>query len=278
MESSPRNGTPELLAPAGGLAAVPAALSAGADAVYVGARGWSRGGPRRGLSPEEISAAARECRRRGARLQVAFNTVPGSTELSDFLSALGRCRGEGIAAVILSDPGVIRLAAREFPDLPICASVGVSALNPPEAIFYRDLGASALVLPTAVSCEEVPAIKAACGLKVEVFLRCRAEFIVQGKCGLSGYAREAEWPAGRPGLAAAGPPSSAKRGGRCFLVCAALPVDRTPYTIEEELAGWIAAGVDAFKIEGRDLPPEKLFALVSRLRAKLDTAIAVAHR
>jgi collagenase-like PrtC family protease len=122
--------------------------------------------------------------------------------------------------------------------------------------------------------EEVPAIKAASGLRVEVFLRCRAEFIVQGKCGLSGYLREAGAPAERPGLAAAGPPSSAKRGGRCFLACAALAADRTPYTIEEEIADWIAAGVDAFKIEGRDLPPEKLFPLVSRLRRKLDRAIA----
>ncbi|NJD63335.1 MAG: U32 family peptidase [Deltaproteobacteria bacterium] len=277
MESSPRNGTPELLAPAGSLAAVPAALSAGADAVYVGARGFSRGGPRRGLSPEEISAAARECRRRGALLQVALNTVPGPAELPGFLSVLRRIRGDGIAAAILSDPGVIRLAAREFPDLPICASVGVSALNPSEALFYRELGARALVLPTAVSREEVPAIKAACGLKVEVFLRCRAEFIVQGKCGLSGYARESEPPAEPPGPAAAGPPSSAKRGGRCFLVCSALSVDRTPYSIETELADWIAAGVDAFKIEGRDLPPEKLFSLVSRLRGKLDSAIAAAR-
>ncbi|MBF8259138.1 MAG: hypothetical protein HW377_1512, partial [Actinobacteria bacterium] len=77
----------------------------------------------------------------------------------------------------------------------------------------------------------------------------------------------------RPELAAAGPPSSAKRGGRCFLVCAALPVDRTPYSIEEELPAWIRAGVDVFKIEGRDLPVDKLVTLVSRIRGKIDAAI-----
>ena len=274
MESRSPVVTPKLLAPAGSRAAVSAALSAGADAVYVGARGWSRGGPRVGLSPEEVSGAARECRSRGATLHVALNTVPGAGELPDFLSALRRCRGDGIETVILSDPGVISLAAREFPDLSLCASVGVSALNPSEALFYRELGASSVVLPTAVSREEVPAIKAASGLRVEVFLRCRAEFIVQGKCGLSGYARELEGSAEHPGIGAAGPPSSAKRRGRCFLVCAALPFDRTPYSIEGELIDWIAAGVDAFKIEGRDLPPEKLFPLVSRLRRKLDAAIA----
>jgi putative protease len=278
MKTRPRIGTPKLLAPAGGRAAVSAALSAGADAVYVGARGWSRGGPRSGLSPEEISAAARECRERGADLHVAMNVVPGAAELPDFLSALRRYVGDGIGTVILSDPGVISLVSRELPGLDLCASVGVSALNPSEALFYRELGASRVVLPTAVSLEEVPPIKAVSGLRVEVFIRCRAEFLLQGKCGLSGYAREAEGPAERPGLAAAGPPSSAKRGGRCFLVCGALPVGRAAYTIEDELAGWVAAGVDAFKIEGRDLPPERLFALVSRLRGKLDAAIAAAQR
>ena len=278
MESSFRTGHPDLLAPAGSGAAVPAAFDAGADAVYVGARGWSRGEPRAGLSPGEISRAAREASRRGAGLHVALNVVPGAAELPDFLSSLRRFRDDGIGTVILSDPGVIALAAREFPDLALCASVGVSALNASEALFYRDLGASAVVLPTAVPREEIPVIKAASGLRVEVFLRCRAEFILQGKCGLSGYVREAGAPPERPGLSAAGPPSSAKRGGRCFLACAALPVDRTPYSIEEELADWIAAGVDAFKIEGRDLPPEKLIPLVSRLRKKLDAAIAAAHR
>ena len=273
MDSRAGTAPPQLLSPAGSLAAVSAAIEAGADAVYVGARGWSRGGPKVGLSPGEISLAARECGRRAAELHVAFNVVPGAGELPAFLSALGGCRENGIGTVILSDPGVISLAVREFPDLAVCASVGVSALNASEALFYRDLGAAAIVLPTAVPLAEVPAIKAASGLRVEVFLRCRAEFILQGKCGLSGYAREARAPEERPGLSAAGPPSSGKRGGRCFLACAALPVDRTPYTIEDEIADWIAAGADAFKIEGRDLPPDKLFPLVSRLRGKLDAAL-----
>lgn len=277
MEFPARNLTPDLLAPAGSRAAVGAALSAGADAVYVGARGFCRGGPRVGLSHEEIDDAVREARRSGRTLQAAFNTVPGASELPAFLSAVRRCRDGGVRTVILSDPGVMAFVARELPDMAICASVGVSALNPSEALFYRDLGANAVVLPTAVTREEVPAIKAACGLRIEVFVRCRAEFIVQGKCGLSGYAREGGEIPERPRLGEAGPPSSAKRGGRCFMACAALPIDRTPYSIEEELPLWIGAGIDAFKIEGRDLPPDRLSPLVARLRRKLDAAITAAR-
>ena len=134
------------------------------------------------------------------------------------------------------------------------------------AIFFRR--------PPAATSACSSSIRSACRrARPRVFVRCRAEFILQGKCGLSGYAREAGGIAERPKLAAAGPPSSAKRAGRCFLACAALPIDRTPYSIEEELADWIAAGVDAFKIEGRGLPADKLVTLVSRIRNKLDEAI-----
>lgn len=265
---------PELLAPAGSVDAVRAVLSAGADAVYVGVRGWSRGGPRAGLSADGISAAVRECRAAGASLQAALNTTPAAGEVPAFLSAVGMCRDEGVGTVILSDPGVIALVAREFPSLSICASVGAATLNPPEAVFYRELGARTVVLPTAVARDEVSAIKEASGLRVEVFVHCRPEFIVHGKCGLSGYVRTAGRIPERPGLEGSGPPSSAKRGGRCFLACASFPVDRTPHSIEEDLPGWIAAGADAFKIEGRERSPETLAAMVRRVRRKLDTALS----
>ncbi len=278
MHTTGAGKNPELLAPAGSVEAVRAVLSAGADAVYVGVRGWSRGGPRAGLSREGISEALRECRRAGAGLQAALNTVPAAGEVEAFLSAVRMCRDEGVGTVILSEPGVIPLVAREFPSLSICASVGTSTLNPQEAVFYRELGARTVVLPTAISREEIPAIKAASGLRVEVFVVCRPEFILHGKCGLSGYALPGEEIPDRPDLAGAGSPSSAKRGGRCFLACSPLPVVRSPYSIEGELPGWIEAGVDAFKVEGRRRTPEALSAVVSRIRKKLDEALSVRPR
>jgi putative protease len=278
MGQGPRTGTPILLAPAGRPDAVPAVLSAGADAVYVGAKGYGRGGPRVGFTAQEIASAAAVCRRAGAVLSVAFNTVPAAAETRGFLDALRRCVDDGVEEAILSDIGVIALARGEFPRLAICASVGVSTLNPSDALFYREMGADAVVLPTAVACGEVPAIKAACGLRIEAFVRCRAELVLQGKCGLSGYAREGGENSLRPEMAGAGPPSSAKRGGRCFLVCRAAGLDRTPYSIEEELPSWIAAGVDVFKLEGRELPPDKLFPIVARIRRKLDAAIDAVSR
>lgn len=267
---------PRLLAPAGSLAALEAVLAAGADAVYAGARDWSREGPAAGLSERQAERAADSCRRAGAPFQVAFNTIPGRSELSDFLDAVRRYRDAGAGTVILNDAGVISRVRGEFPAIGICASVGVSTLNPDDALFFREIGADALVLPTVVRHAEVPAIKTKSGLSVEVFVHCRAEPIVQGRCALSGYARVAAGPPARPGLAQAGPASSAKRGGRCFLVCRGLPVRREAHSIEDDLAPWVLAGVDAFKVQGRELAPDKLGALIARLRGKLDAAIAAA--
>ncbi len=283
MESRKSTGHPILLAPAGSRAAVAAVLAAGADAVYAGAGAWGRGGAQTGLADADLLAAAAECRAAGASLQVALNTVPAAADLPRFLAAARRLRDGGVETAILSDPGAIALVRRDCPGLQICASVGVSTLNPAEAQFYRELGADAVVLPTALGPEEIPPIKAASGLFVEVFAYGRPEFIIHGKCGLPGYLREAPTPGSGGGAPAAGRTAamgdagrlaSAKRTGRCGLVCRALPVPRENRSIEDELPVWIAAGADAFKIEGRDLPPEKVGPIVARFREKLDAAIA----
>ena len=255
--------SPILLAPAGSLPAVEAALSAGADAVYVGVRSLSRGG-RTGLSPEAVGAAVSACRRAGARLHAAINAIPSSGELPAFLASLHRLRDAGVDEVILNDPGVIALARREIPGWTICASVGLSVLNPEDARAYRDLGVDAVVLPSAVRPEEIPPIKKASGLRIEVFAYCRPEFLLHGKCGLTGYVVSGD----------GGGTASAKRGGSCRLVCRNLPVPAAAHSLEDELPVWIAAGADVFKIEGRELSPPAVAALVARFREKLDAARA----
>jgi putative protease len=256
--------SPILLAPAGSLPAVEAALSAGADAVYVGVRSLSRGGRRTGFSPEAVGAAVSACRRAGARLHAAMNAIPSSGELPAFLASLHRLRDAGIDEVILNDPGVIALARREIPGWPICASVGLSVLNPEDARAYRDLGVDAVVLPSAVRPEEIPPIKKASGLRIEVFAYCRPEFLLHGKCGLTGYVVSGD----------GGGTASAKRGGSCRLVCRNLPVPASAHSLEDDLPVWIAAGADVFKIEGRELSPPAVAALVARFRRKLDAACA----
>jgi putative protease len=263
MAFPPTRPRPILLAPAGSLPAVAAALAAGADAVYAGVRTLSRGG-RTGLPAGDVAAAVGACRRAGARFHAAVNAVPASGGIARFVAAVRRLRDEGVDEAILNDPGVIALVRREFPDLSLCASVGLSAMNPEDARAYRELGADAVVLPSAVRPEEVPAIREASGLRIEVFAWCRAEFLLHGKCGLTAYASE-----GGGGAAV-----SPKRGESCRLVCRTLPLPSAPHSIEDALSAWVAAGVDVFKIEGRELSPAAVAAMVGRFRRKLDAVLS----
>ena len=63
-------------------------------------------------------------------------------------------------------------------------------------------------------------------------------------------------------------------GGSCRFVCRTLPVPAAPRSLEDELPVWIAAGADVFKIEGRELSPPAVAALVIRFRRKMDAACA----
>ena len=69
--------------------------------------------------------------------------------------------------------------------------------------------------------------------------------------------------------------ASAKRGGSCRLVCRNLTVPAAAHSLEDELPVWIDAGADVFKIEGRELSPRAVAALVARFREKLDAARAI---
>src|SRR5262245_9909721 len=95
-----------LLAPGGSPQAVAAALDAGADAVYVGLRGWSRGGARNELEWPEIQAAARLVGARRAELQVALNTIPRPHEMALFHATVPRLLDLGVRTIIVNDAGL----------------------------------------------------------------------------------------------------------------------------------------------------------------------------
>src|SRR5450759_4756515 len=90
---------PVLLAPAGSPEAVLAALDAGADAVYVGLAGWSRGGARGELGWDELVAAQREVASAGRKLQVALNTIPKPQERAQLFERVSDLLDLGIQEV-----------------------------------------------------------------------------------------------------------------------------------------------------------------------------------
>src|SRR5712691_747357 len=161
---------PVLLAPAGSPEAVRAALDAGADAVYVGLAGWSRGGARGELDWNELVAAQREVASVGRTLRVALNTIPKPQERAQLFDRIPALLDLGIQEVIVNDIGILAALRRRFPELLLTASIGCGAQTVADVAFFRKLGAHAVVLPGTVSPSEMRQIRAIGGISVEIMI------------------------------------------------------------------------------------------------------------
>jgi putative protease len=283
-----------LLAPAGSPEAVQAALDAGADAVYVGLKGWSRGGARGELTWEELVSCQRRAAGAGRGLQVALNIIPKPQDRVRLFERIPLLLDLGIQALIVNDIGILHALRRRFPVLRLTASIGCGAQTVADAGFLRDLGAHAVVLPGTVGPDEVREIRSVRGILIEVMIHMVEEFILLGKCWMPSYVHLR--PSPLPDVVQAGPvPEGADRGlrqtgsmkrggvGACFKIC------QQPWDLFEgnrrrdvrlfpgrqisrvaAVRAYVAAGADVLKLQGRSLAPQLLAPLVRRYRDMLD--------
>jgi putative protease len=268
---------PVLLAPAGNRAAVDAAIDAGADAIYVGLAGWSRGGARGEMDFEEIA----QVQRAGRPLHVAINTIPKPSERPRLFDAVAGLLDVGIEDVIVNDAGILATLRRRFPELRVTASIGCGALNAADVAFYRDLGAHAVVLPGTVSPEEMREIRSVRGIGIEIMLHMVEEFILLGKCWMPSYVHLKPTGERQTG--------SMKRGGvgACFRICQqpwelfdrGIRADTRFFPSRQisrlsDVAAYADAGADVLKLQGRSLPADLLASLVRRYREAIDSHAA----
>ncbi len=271
-----------LLAPAGNLEAAKQAFQAGADAVYVGLKGWSRGGARGEFDLEQLRLGIELAHDLGKKVQLAANIIPKPQERQRLLRQLAELADWGLHAVILNDVGFLREVRRKLPGLAVTASIGCGALNTSDALFYQDMGATALVLPGYVEPEEIAAVKAKASIQIEVMLHMVREFIQLGKCWMPSYLNFAAAEQGYRSQRLGG---SVKRGGvgSCFRICEqpwslwkdGVEADRRLFPSQQisqvaELGEFVDAGVDVIKIQGRSLPVEMVGAIIGTYRAAAD--------
>jgi putative protease len=283
-----------LLAPGGNSEAVQAALDAGADAVYVGLKGWSRGGSRAELTWEELVACQRRVGSRGRELQVALNIIPKPQERARLFQRIPPLLDLGIRTLIVNDLGFLQSLRRQFPALRLTASIGCGAQTVSDVAFFHALGADAVVLPGGVDPNDIGEIRAVRGIAIEVMVHMVEEFILLGKCWMPSYVhlKPSPLPEDTQGR---GSPEGAERGlrqtgsmkrggvGACFKICQrpweffekdrwvdtrVFPSRQISRTAEVE--AYVAAGADVLKLQGRSLSPEHLAPLVRRYRDLLD--------
>ena len=135
----------ELLAPAGSMEALKAAVSAGADAVYLGGAAFGARAYAKNLDEQEILSAIDYVHLRNRKLYLTVNTLLKEEELEEKLYPYLRPYYEqGLDAVIVQDMGVLKAVRSWFPDLDIHASTQMTVTGSAGARFLESLGATRL--------------------------------------------------------------------------------------------------------------------------------------
>ncbi|UCD47710.1 MAG: U32 family peptidase [Deltaproteobacteria bacterium] len=254
----------ELLASGGTVEMARAVLDSGADAVYVGAKGWSRRRAQYEMGDEEVIASARYAKSLGKVLRVAFNTLPASHEIPLLLAKAEKFVGAGVRDFILTDVGAMKALSERFPGVQIHASVGCTIVNAEDAWFYKEAGATQVVTECRVDREEMRKIRQEVGVGLEVLVHATTCFTYLGRCTMSSYTRQ-EWRFDDEGKNHfLGSPN---RGGLCYRVCltewdqrrgdgsleaGGLVLPNLAYFLVDDIPDLLDLGVDTIKIQGRE--------------------------
>ncbi len=279
MTSSPAKTAPprrpELLAPAGDLDCVRAAVENGADAIYFGLdAGFNARARATNISLDALDELMAFLHGRQVKGYVTLNTLVFPSELPGVEAIVRRVARAGVDAVLVQDLGLVRMIRAVCPDLPIHASTQMTLTSAETIALVESLCVERVVLARELSLDEIAQIGRQTTMPLEVFVHGALCVAYSGQCMTS------ESLGGR----------SANRG-QCAQAC------RLPYELvcdgqdvdlgdqryllsPQDLAAYawipelIAAGVCAFKIEGRLKTPEYVANMTRHYRQAIDTALA----
>ncbi|HKH93472.1 MAG TPA: peptidase U32 family protein, partial [Gemmatimonadaceae bacterium] len=251
-----RHAIPELLAPAGSLDAVRAALANGADAVYLGAERFNARDEGAQLTLDEVGEACRLAHERGRRIYLTLNILLKPAELGDALMFLGDAIDRGVDAAIVQDVGLVRLIQRVYPDFEMHGSTQMTVHDETGARVMAELGIERVVLARENTLDDIRAIRSAVPeLGLESFVHGALCISYSGQCYMSGMISERS--ANRGSCA-----QSCRKDYVLTDLATRAELDRG-YLISakdlaatDHLADIAEAGIGCLKVEGRKKRPE----------------------
>ncbi|MCF8108404.1 MAG: U32 family peptidase [Desulfohalobiaceae bacterium] len=179
---------PELLAPAGDMDRLETALLYGADAVYLGGTELNLRGKSRGFSWEELGRGLARVHARNRKVYFCLNVLPWNRQLEAVKATLDLLSGYPLDGLIVADPGVVALARKRLPGVPLHLSTQANTGNAAAVCFWRDQGLSRINLARELRAQEIRSItEAAAGIELEVFVHGAQCMAVSGRCHLSAY-------------------------------------------------------------------------------------------
>ena len=173
----------ELLAPAGNMEMLSAAINAGADAVYFGVKGLNMRAASANFSITDISKIVDKCHKNNIKCYLALNTIVYQDELKKVEEILNEAKNCDVDAIICWDNSVILLAKKL--NLEIHISTQASISNSISADFYYNLGASRCVLARETTLDDIKRIKTQSKMEIEVFAHGAMCLSESGRCFIS---------------------------------------------------------------------------------------------
>jgi len=276
----------ELLAPAGGMDQLRAAIMGGADAVYLSPGRFTARRFAENFTYEELGDAVRLAHSYGVKVYVTVNTLVPDRNIPDLLDHLLELYSRGVDAFIVQDMGVAKLVSEHFPDVGLHISTQATIHNTGMARFVSEMRPERVILSRELHLDEIASMKKALpGTTFEIFVHGALCYCYSGQCllssfigGRSGNQGACAQPCRKPYRLIHGPGidtidslfdndvNSAQRG---YYLCT------RDLNTSHKVGEFIDAGIGSLKIEGRMKNPTFVHTVVSMYREAIDSHLGV---
>ena len=254
----------EILAPAGSMECLQAAIAAGADAVYLGGTRFGARAYAQNLSEEDMVQAIEYVHIHRRKIYMTVNTLLKDREMEELYAYLLPYYRAGLDGVIVQDIGAVKYIREHFPKMPVHASTQMTITNTLGADHLKQYGITRVVPARELSLGEIRDMKRQTGLEMECFVHGALCYCYSGQCLLSSMI------GGRSG-----------NRGQCAQPCRLLyrtpEAKRPQYLLSlkdictlELIPEMIESGIYSFKIEGRMKKPEYAAAVAFQYRKYAD--------
>ena len=254
----------ELLAPAGSMEALRAAVQNGANAVYLGCGSFNARQGAKNFTPQTLTEAVKYCHVRGVQVHLTLNTLVSDREMPELTALIRHAAISGVDAFIVQDLAVVQLCRTIAPQVSIHGSTQLTVHSLSGVLMCAAWGMSRVVLSRELSKEDIAYIVKNSPVEIEIFAHGALCMCYSGQCYLSSAI------GGRSG-----------NRGRCAQPCRQSYgygrwENKYPLSLKDNCLVWYlkeleAMGVASLKLEGRMKRPEYVAAVTGVYRQALDS-------
>ena len=177
----------KIVAPAGNMERFYSAISATADEIYLGLKGFGARRNAENFTVEELKQAIDYAHLRGSRIFLTLNTIMTNREIELLYPTLKDLYNYGLDAIIVQDIGYAEYLHKNFPSIEIHGSTQMTVANYYEINYLKELGFKRIVLPRELSFDEIKEIRKNTDIELEVFVSGSLCISFSGNCYMSSF-------------------------------------------------------------------------------------------